>query len=136
MIAAFIAISSAAPASRCYSNALVMSSTRATMMAGALMALFAAGSGDGGACRHARMPPRPRDGQLVDRGHRRARNSVAAGNLALNCRLLRQNLDDMLKARDPMDFACITGHDHDENLGQIDASIGDIRAALAQKCGK
>jgi hypothetical protein len=58
-----------------------------------------------------------------------------AGDLTRNCRLLRQNLADMVKAREPMD-RCITGHDHGENLGQMDASIGDIRALLAEKCQK
>lgn len=71
---------------------------------------------------------------LIQRIANREKQFVA-GNLALNCRLLRQNLDDMIKARDPMD-RCVTGHDHEENLGQIDASIGDIRAVLADKCQK
>ena len=69
-------------------------------------------------------------------------NAIAArekqfvsGNLAKNCALLRQNVVDMMKAREPMD-RCITGHDHGENLGQMDASIGDIRALLAEKCRK
>jgi hypothetical protein len=58
-----------------------------------------------------------------------------AGDLAKNCRLLRQNLADMIQAREPMD-RCVTGHDHGEDLGQMDASIGDIRALLADKCQK
>jgi len=58
-----------------------------------------------------------------------------AGDLVKNCALLRRNLTDMVKARGPMD-RCMTGHDHGENLGQMDASIGDIRAVLAAKCGK
>ena len=57
------------------------------------------------------------------------------GDLAKNCALLRQNLADMTKARGPMD-RCITGHDHSENLAQLDASMGDIRDVLAAKCGK
>jgi hypothetical protein len=57
------------------------------------------------------------------------------GDVARNCRLMQQNLVDLIKARDPMD-RCITGHDHGENLGQIDDSIGDIRALLADKCQK
>jgi hypothetical protein len=56
-------------------------------------------------------------------------------DLAKNCALLRQNLADLLNARGPMD-RCITGHDHGENLGQIDDSIEDVRAVLADKCGK
>ncbi len=62
-------------------------------------------------------------------------NQFVAGDLAKNCALLRQNLVDMAKAREPMD-RCITGHDHGENLGQMDASIGDIRDVLAEKCRK
>jgi hypothetical protein len=58
-----------------------------------------------------------------------------AGNLTKNCALLRQNLVDMVKARAPMD-RCMTGHDHGENLGQMDDSIGDIRTVLAGKCAK
>jgi hypothetical protein len=56
-------------------------------------------------------------------------------NLAKNCRLLRQNLADLIKAREPM-ARCLTGHDQSENVGQIDDSIGDIRAVLADKCQK
>jgi hypothetical protein len=57
------------------------------------------------------------------------------GDLAKNCALLQRNLDDMVKARGPMD-RCMTGHDRGENIGQMDASIGDIREVLANKCGK
>jgi len=57
------------------------------------------------------------------------------GDLAKNCALLQRNLDDMVKARDPM-ARCMTGHDRGENVGQLDASIGDIREVLANKCGK
>jgi hypothetical protein len=57
------------------------------------------------------------------------------GNLPKNCGLLRQNLTDLIKAREPMD-RCMTGHDHAENIGQIDDSIGDIRTVLADKCRK
>jgi hypothetical protein len=57
------------------------------------------------------------------------------GDLAKNCALLERNLDDMVKARGPMD-RCMTGHDRGENVGQMDASIGDIREVLANKCGK
>jgi hypothetical protein len=56
------------------------------------------------------------------------------GDLATNCRLLRRNLDDMAKARGPMD-RCLTGHEHGETVTQMDASIGDIRAVIAEKCG-
>jgi hypothetical protein len=57
------------------------------------------------------------------------------GDLAKNCALLQRNLADMVKARGPMD-RCMTGHDRGENVGQMDASIGDIREVLANKCGK
>jgi hypothetical protein len=56
-------------------------------------------------------------------------------NLVKNCQLLKQNLVDMVKAREPMD-RCLTGHEHGETVGQMDASIGDIRAVLAAKCQK
>jgi hypothetical protein len=49
--------------------------------------------------------------------------------------LLKQNLADMVKAREPMD-RCLTGHEHGETIGQMDDSIGDIRAVLASKCGQ
>jgi len=58
-----------------------------------------------------------------------------AGDLAKNCRLLRQNLADLVKAREPM-ARCLTGHDLGENVGQMDDSIGDVRAVLADKCQK
>ena len=56
-------------------------------------------------------------------------------DLVKNCALLKQNLIDMTRARGPLD-RCVTGHDHGENLGQIDASMEDIRAVLADKCRK
>lgn len=55
------------------------------------------------------------------------------GDLATNCQLLRQNLDDMMRAVGPME-RCMTGHDRGENVGQMNASIGDIRQVLAAKC--
>jgi hypothetical protein len=58
-----------------------------------------------------------------------------AGDLATNCRLLRQNLADMVKAREPMN-RCLTGHEHGETVGQMDDSIADIRSAIANKCAK
>jgi hypothetical protein len=57
------------------------------------------------------------------------------GDLAKNCALLRQNLVDLTNARGPMD-RCLSGHDHGENVGQIDDSIEDVRPVLADKCGK
>jgi hypothetical protein len=55
------------------------------------------------------------------------------GDLATNCRLLRQNLDDMVKAREPMN-RCLTGHEHGETVAQMDASIADIRDVLTANC--
>ena len=56
-----------------------------------------------------------------------------AGDLAKNCKLLRQNLADMEGAREPLD-RCLRGHEHSETVAQMDASIEDIRAVLADKC--
>ena len=60
-------------------------------------------------------------------------NSVQPGDFTGLCRLLRRNLLDMTRAREPMN-RCLTGHDHGENVGQMDASIGDIRTILAKYC--
>ena len=70
--------------------------------------------------------------QLVH-GVRLRENSVQQGDFVGLCRLLRRNLEDMVKARDPM-ARCMTGHDHGENVAQMDASIGDIRYVLARHC--
>jgi hypothetical protein len=70
--------------------------------------------------------------QLVH-GVRLRENSVKAGDFVGLCRLLRRNLDDAVKARGPM-ARCMTGHDQGENVGQMDASIGDIRYVLARHC--
>jgi len=60
-------------------------------------------------------------------------NSVQRGDYAGLCRLLRQNLQDMTRARDPM-ARCMTGHDRGENVAQMDASIDDIRFVLSKNC--
>jgi hypothetical protein len=60
-------------------------------------------------------------------------NSVQPGDYVGLCRLLRQNLRDMSEAREPM-ARCMTGHEHGENVGQMDASIGDIRYVLSRHC--
>ena len=62
-------------------------------------------------------------------------NSVQQGDWAGLCRLLRQNHKDMSRARDLMN-PCLTGHDHGENIGQIDASLGDIQYVLDTRCGR
>lgn len=70
--------------------------------------------------------------QLVH-GVRLRENSVQKGDFVGLCRLLRRNLDDMVKAREPMD-RCMTSHDRGENVAQMDASIGDIRYILVRNC--
>src|SRR5260370_33740896 len=50
-------------------------------------------------------------------------NSVRPGDLVGLCRLLRLNLQDMTRAREPMN-RCLIGHSHGENVGRKDASIG------------
>ena len=56
-----------------------------------------------------------------------------ANDVARNCRLLRQNLADMVRARAPMN-RCLTGAERNEKLGRIDGSISEIRDVLAIKC--
>jgi hypothetical protein len=72
-------------------------------------------------------------GQLVA-GIAKRENSVKPGDIAGLCRLLRRNLLEMIRSRNAMD-RCLTGHDHGENVGQMDASIDDIRYLLRTKCG-
>ena len=60
-------------------------------------------------------------------------NSVKQGNWAGLCRLLEQNQKYMSRARDLMN-PCLTGHDHGENIAQIDASLEDIRYVLNNRC--
>jgi hypothetical protein len=60
-------------------------------------------------------------------------NSIQPGDFVGLCRLLRQNLQDMTRAREPM-ARCMTGHERGENVGQLDASIGDIRVILSTHC--
>ena len=60
-------------------------------------------------------------------------NSVQQGDWQGLCRLLQQNLRDMSTARQLMN-PCLTGHDHGENIGQMDASIGDIKYVLDTRC--
>ena len=66
-------------------------------------------------------------------GVRLRENSVQQGDWQGLCRLLQRNLRDMSRARKLMD-PCLTGHDHGENITQIDASIGDIRYVLNARC--
>jgi hypothetical protein len=61
-------------------------------------------------------------------------NTVQSGDFVGLCRVLRQNLQDMTQARDPM-ARCMTGHERGENVGQMDVSIQDIRFVLGKHCG-
>ena len=72
--------------------------------------------------------------QLINAIQAREKRFVP-GDMAKNCQLLQQNLVDMVKAREPMD-RCVTGHEHGETIGQLDASLADIRAVLAGNCQK
>src|SRR5205809_7973703 len=77
-----------------------------------------------------------REMAMADRlvhGIRLREPQIKPDDLARVCRLVRQNLEDMVKARGPMD-RCMTRHDRGENVAQMDASIEDIRYVLAQKC--
>jgi hypothetical protein len=66
-------------------------------------------------------------------GVRLRENSVQQGDWQALCRLLQRNLRDMSRARQLMN-PCLTGHDHGENIAQIDASIGDIGYVLNTRC--
>jgi hypothetical protein len=70
--------------------------------------------------------------QLIH-GIRLRENSVQQGDSQGLCRLLQRNLRDMSKARQLMN-PCLTGHDHGENIGQMDASIGNIQYVLDTRC--
>ena len=71
-------------------------------------------------------------GQLIH-AVRLRENSVQLGNFAGLCRLLRQNLQDMTKARELM-ARCMIRHERDENVGQMDASVGNISFILSMYC--
>jgi hypothetical protein len=112
-----------------------MSSTRTTTAAGALAAMLAAGPS---VADIVNTPGCQRDLATANgliNGIAAREKLFVPNDLAKNCGLLKQNLADMLKAREPLD-RCVTGHDHGENLAQIDDSMGDIRAVLADKCRK
>ncbi|MCB1524344.1 MAG: hypothetical protein KDJ23_09630, partial [Rhodoblastus sp.] len=49
------------------------------------------------------------------------------------CRVLRANLRDMGEATDIMK-RCMSGHALRENVGQMEASMEDVRAVVARKC--
>jgi len=114
---------------------LAMSSTHATVTAALLAGLLI---GDAAWADAVGTPECQRDlasaNGLINAIAAREKQFVK-GALAKNCALLRQNLVDLTNARGPMD-RCLTGHDHGENVGQIDDSIEDVRAVLADKCAK
>ena len=141
MVAAFIErlpISRSAAGWRVIAMQAAMPSTRPNAMAGAARHVDArGGAGSRGSCPHARVPARSGDGKPPhqhDRGPRRSSSCRTIWRRIVASCWLRNLVDTRVKAREPMD-RCITGHDHGENLGQMDASIEDIRAVLADKCG-
>jgi hypothetical protein len=110
-----------------------MSSTRATTRAAVLTVMLAAAPATADIVH---TPECQRDLAMANgliNGIAAREKQFVPNDLAKNCALLKRNLVDMMRARGPMD-RCITGHDHDENLGQMDASMDDIRAVLADKC--
>jgi hypothetical protein len=112
-----------------------MSSTHVTLTAASFAALLIAGTAWADTVS---TPDCQRDlasANALINGIAAREKQFVKGNLAKNCALLRQNLVDLTNARGPMD-RCLTGHDHGENVGQIDDSIEDVRAVLADKCAK
>lgn len=49
------------------------------------------------------------------------------------CGVLRANLRDMKESTDIMK-RCMIGHALRENVGQMEASMGDVRAVIASRC--
>ncbi len=72
---------------------------------------------------------------LTDVQQRETRLNAAVGrkDTAGVCGFLRENARDMTGARERMN-RCVTGFEQRENIGQIDASLGDIRDVLAARC--
>jgi len=73
------------------------------------------------------------DASRLVRGVRERQMHFSRYDPAENCRLLRENLDDLVAARGPLD-RCPTGEEHTKDLGQIDAAIEQIRAQLVGNC--
>jgi hypothetical protein len=59
--------------------------------------------------------------------------AIGRNDTTAACGFLRENARDMAGARERM-YRCMTGFEQRENIGQIDASLGDIRAVLAARC--
>jgi hypothetical protein len=74
----------------------------------------------------------PRAAALVDAVAARDRKGPVRDPAQL-CRLLRLNERDMAESRAIM-ARCLTGHDLGENVGQMDASLEDVRALIRQRC--
>jgi hypothetical protein len=110
-----------------------MSLSRAIAVAAPLAALASSGPAP---AQEVQTPACQRDlaasVQLIAAIQAREKNFVR-GDMARNCELLRQNLDDMVKAREPLD-RCLTGTQKSQTTQQLDASIGDMRGALAGSC--
>jgi hypothetical protein len=79
------------------------------------------------------MPPRSLIANQLIEAVAKREDSVKRGDIDGLCRVLRLNLQDMVQAREPMN-RCLIGHAHGENVGQMGASIGDIRYAIAHHC--
>jgi hypothetical protein len=80
-----------------------------------------------------RCRPALDDANRLMRGVQERQMQFSRFDPAGNCRLLRDNLDDLSAARDPLD-RCLTGDEHTRSLGQIDAAIEQIRAQLVGNC--
>ena len=66
-------------------------------------------------------------------GVRLRESRIKRDDMPLACRLLRENQRDLSEAGNLME-PCLTGHEKGENLGQIRASVGDIRDVIARNC--
>lgn len=72
-----------------------------------------------------------RASDLVDRVAGRDRGGPYGASQV--CSMLRANLSDMQEAAILM-RRCMSGHALRENVGQMDASIEDVRAVVAKRC--
>ncbi|HEV8677904.1 MAG TPA: hypothetical protein VGQ90_00915 [Stellaceae bacterium] len=105
-------------------------------MCGLLGAVVLLAAGSGGWAGVVDTPQCRRDLALADQlihAVRLRENSLQKGDFVGLCRLLRQNLEDMTRAREPM-ARCLTGHELGENVGQMDASLGDIHYVIGKHC--
>lgn len=74
------------------------------------------------------------DANRLMRGVRERQMQYSRYDPVENCRLLRENLDDLIAARGPLD-RCLTGDEHTKSLGQIDVAIEQIRASSSGIAG-